>query len=128
MYTLHNTRDGQQLFISMMEDDHLKNTITLYLGKLKGYKELLDAKINISPIKMAMYGIDTQNMVSQAKTKIKSCCTRLYPYLAEAMLRGIDYKTQLQEIFERTGAEPAFDVDFKQARVIEYTPKYDPNE
>lgn len=115
MYNMHRTKSGETMFISMMEDDHLQNTINMYVNKIRSQKELLGAKVNISPMKMAMYGVDTARLVEAAKKSIKACCTKLYPYLAEAMLRGFDYKVQLQEIFERTSAEPKFDLEMEPA-------------
>lgn len=119
MYKLHSTKSGESMFISMMEDEHLQNTIMLYINKIRGQKDLLGAKVNISPMKMAMYGIDTQTLVDTAKRTIQGTCTKLYPYLAEAMLRGFDYKAQLQEIFERTGAEAKFELDARSDRLLE---------
>ena len=111
MLKIHKTRAGEQFFVSQMEDEHLRNTIELYLGQLKQLKGALEAKVTLNPFKSALYNVDVGAISEKAKGLINGVANKLYPYLAEAMLRGIDYKTELQTTFERTGAEEKFIID-----------------
>jgi hypothetical protein len=105
MLRMHRCNDGRKMFVSQMEDDHLKKTIELHFRKLENLKKAVTAKVNITPFKASLYGVDTAALHEMAQGKIKHQANALYPYLAEAMLRGFDYKEQLQTIFERTGKE-----------------------
>lgn len=105
MFEIHTTREGKQMFISQMEDEHIKNTINLYIKKLEMLKGLT-VKVDLPKFKKALYNIaDDEDIQAEAMDKLKDVAKALYPYLAEAMLRGIDFKTELQKVFEREGKE-----------------------
>lgn len=108
MLKVHTTREGASTFISQMEDDHLKNTITMYLSKISQLKGALEAKVNVSPFKAALYEVDVQVVSETAKKHISAHANKLYPYLAEAMLRGFDFSKELRVVFERDGQEALF--------------------
>ncbi len=111
MLRVHTTKEKEKMFVSQMEDAHLRATINLYLNRIRTLKDALSMKVTVSPFKSALYGIDMNDLSEQAKEKISDSANLLYPYLAEAMLRGMDFKVELQEIFERTGAEAKFFID-----------------
>ena len=105
MFKRHKTKDGDEMFISQMEDSHLTNTINYYLRKVREAKDSLTKSVAIDPFKGALYGIEPEAVRNMAMTAVVNLTAKLYPYLSEAMLRGIDFKEQLQEIYGRTGQE-----------------------
>ncbi len=111
MLKIHRTKEGEKMFISQMEDSHLQATINLFIKKIKDLKDALSMKVNVSPFKSALYAIDSTEIAENAKQRISTATSLLYPYLAEAMLRGMDYTVELQELFERTGKEDRFSIE-----------------
>lgn len=121
MLRVHKTKEGEKLFISQMADSHLTNTINMLIRKIEGYKGALEAKVNVSPFKAALYEVDVEQFSETAKKRISSTANGLYPYLAEAMLRGIDFKADLQRIFEREGQEGFFGIEGVHENLLEVT-------
>ena len=126
MYARHVTKDGKQMFISQMDDDHLKNTINLMFANIRNAKSLLSAKVSLSNFQGALYGMSKEKISKKTAKLIKNQTRKLAHYLAEAMLRGMNYTKELQELFERTGSDKQFDIllddeDFKKPRyALEY--------
>jgi len=119
MLRIHKTKEGERLFISQMTDEHLLATINMYLTKIAGYKDALASKISISPFKAALYEVNVEQFAETAKARISSTANGLYPYLAEAMLRKMDFSDKLREVFERDRQEGFFAIDDSGVRMIE---------
>ena len=111
MYKVHRTKEGKNMFISQMDDSHLTNTIKFILRKIKICKDALGLEIKATKLQSALYRIDEKELASQAKEEITEICETMYPYLAEAMLRGISFTTELQDLLERKVAEKKFNID-----------------
>ena len=111
MNKLHKTKAGDSMMISQMEDDHLSNHIKLLLRKIDSAKNALDANMKISKFQSAMYGVNNESLEKKASKVIKDMAEKLYPYLAEAMLRGISFTKELQKTFERSTAEIRIQVE-----------------
>ena len=126
MYARHTTKDGKHMFISQMDDEHLKNTINLMFANIRNAKSLLSAKVSLSNFQGALYGMSKEKISKKTAKLIKGHTRKLAHYLAEAMLRGMNYTKELQELFERTGADTKFDIlldddDFKKPKyALEY--------
>lgn len=126
MNKLHHPKNGSPIMISEMSDEHLKNTIQMYLNQLTELKQLLTQE-PISRFKKAVYRtayapLNLQEVEHSINYKIEF----LHPYLSEAMLRGIYFTIELQQVFERTGADilpRAFDSLSPQAVQISRTNK-----
>jgi len=104
MYEVHQTRDGITIYISQMDDEHLKNTINLKLRKIAALKGI-SVKVELNEFQKALYDLSEQEFSEKQANRLRKEVGGIYAYLAEAMLRGISYTEQLQKIFERTGAE-----------------------
>lgn len=119
----HTTIDGKTMLIAQMKDSHLENTIELYLKKIEGAKDILEAKVSVSKFRGSLYGFDDNTLAMKAKKQIRALTGKLLPYLAEAMLRGINFTEDLQRVFERKNPEEGFDFDFGDP-VTGKQPKY----
>lgn len=117
MLELHKTNAGEQMFISQMDNEHLQNTINCYFIKIEQAKSLLNTSVSVDKLKSALYEIDNKQIAKQASRLIKRITEKLYPYLAEAMLRGISYTERMQKVYERKIAEPKFDI-----KLLEFNP------
>jgi hypothetical protein len=81
----HMTKDGVEMNISTMTDEHLGNTINLYVRKLE---EASQASIeNGSPIQKLFYG--EEDLKDIAERVIKLMRKRLPVYIFEASIRGL---------------------------------------
>lgn len=106
MHRIHKTQTGQRLPISMMTDDHLKNTITLKLREVEATINSLNVlNTQVTPLASALYGIKPESISKAATARLPVILDNLYPYLAEAMLRGISFTDRLQEVMGRKGAD-----------------------
>lgn len=120
MLKIHTTKEGVSTFISQMEDDHLKNTINVFIRKITQLKTALEAKVSVSPFKAALYEVDVQCVSETAKKQISVQANKLYPYISEAMLRGFDFSKELRVVFERDGKEELFLVVDDGSRTLDY--------
>jgi len=84
-----------------MDDSHLENTIRMFLRKINDAKTMLDRSVKIDSFSSALYRISPEEVSNQARQSIVNMTEFLYPYLAEAMLRGIDFKEELQKVYGR---------------------------
>lgn len=105
MYEKHKTANGRKMMICQMDDNHLRNTILLFLKNVEEAKTLLTGTVQENKFRSALYGQD-ENLEKKAKGMIHSLTEKLYPYLAEAMLRGISFTERMQAVYERKLAEP----------------------
>ena len=105
MLKTHTTKSGVAMRICQMEDSHLDNTIKMIVRKIEEAKLLVRSNINADSFTEALYEVDIEAISNRAKEVIPEMTEILYPYLAEAMLRGKDYSLLLQEAFERDSRE-----------------------
>ena len=101
MLELHRTNGGQEIVVSSMEDSHLINTVNMHLKKIDDAKQMLSANVGNS-FQAVLYDVDYAKIMRKAKKQIQACTAKLYPYLAECMLRGINLTAELQKTFERS--------------------------
>jgi len=97
-----------------MDDEHLMNFILLSLKAINVIKEKLrGTNVPKDKFTLAMYGDDGDFYSDDELTEtLNNLCDRLYPYMAELLLRdvdlvvrGIDVKKMLQDTFERKEAK-----------------------
>jgi hypothetical protein len=101
----HKTKDGEVMFISQMDDNHLKNYINLALKGLETLKnQIRKSEEPKDAFNRALYSDDEGYSEEDLSDLINEVCDNLYPYLAELALRGIDMSERLKEVFERNGA------------------------
>ena len=120
----HITNDGTQMYVSEMDDTHLMNYILLALKAIKKIKLKL-RKVDELEDKFLSAMYPEQDIYSEEDLTemLNQLCNNLYPYIAELFLRDceyvvrdIDVKIQIQEVFERTKAKEkgeSTDIEFK---------------
>lgn len=89
MLEQHQTRAGRVLLIAQMDDSHLGSTIKLHLRKLNEARSLAQVQFNDDPFERALYGVKEINP-EQAGEVAALIVRKMYPYLAELVLRGGD--------------------------------------
>lgn len=107
MYKKHTTQTGEKMLIASMSDQHLENTINLILEKLQAINNLMDGteKYSGSPSQLALRGIRKSKLnFDDLANRQRDIMNLLYPYLAEAFLRGMNNKP-LQQALGRTGQD-----------------------
>lgn len=101
MLEVHRDRDGVEKPIAMMEDDHLVNYVNLMLSRAMAIKDA--GGMQFSRTEQALYGLP-QIDDEEIGHKIRSIIQKLYPYLSECYLRGIeDPILLLSEVLGRRG-------------------------
>lgn len=101
----HITKEGIVMFISQMDDIHLNNYILLVLrGIEKAKLQLRAGEVPQDKFSQALYPDDEGYSEEALSEMINELTNKLYPYLAEIALRGIDMSEKLQEVFERNGS------------------------
>jgi len=110
MIEKHKTKDGKLLLVSQMDDNHLKNTIGLVCRAIEKAIEGLEVDTEVSKKQAALYGINRDHIRTHCSNALPVLTQKLYPYAAEAALRGIDISERLQKAFGRTEAEGQFNV------------------
>jgi hypothetical protein len=89
----------------MMSDQHLRNTILLKLRgiiEIRRQTKVMHGVENIDPVNRELYKLNELDP-KHAATQIYDVLRRLYPYLAEAYLRGLEgVRETLQEAAGRT--------------------------
>lgn len=97
---VHKTFEGDEMYIAEMDDSHLKNTIDLHILNFKKAAKALNKK-DTNTINGILYK-NVGMTAEKAKWHINDISEKLPAYIMEAVIRGIDYSKQLQEIFGRS--------------------------
>lgn len=110
MLQKHVTREGKTMLIAQMDDKHLHNYLKLMLGKVNGVQSIRQGE-EITDYHRKLYDLPKVDDESVADM-VREALTRLYPYIAEAFLRGgdqfNDIRDLLQQILGRSEAVPKF--------------------
>lgn len=85
-----------------MDDEHLKNTINVFLGKIQGARESLDSALKPSEAALYRGHVDEDDLRESYADMVEF----IYPYLAELALRGIDMSAAIQQALGRKGPKP----------------------
>ena len=108
MNLTHTTKEGQTLMIAEMDNNHLKNTVTMILKGVEMAKEVLKGK-ELDPFKKALYSSRTPAMSkTQAKKIIATAPENVSPYILECVIRGIDFSVEIRKTFDRTYEKEKF--------------------
>lgn len=91
--------------ISNMDDEHLINTIKFFLRKVNLAKSYMRNKNAADPFKSSLNYTKEYN-IEELKEMVVGWTNLLSAYIMEAMLRGMDFKNDLQSTYERKGYEP----------------------
>lgn len=91
----HRTKDGNVMLIAEMTDSHLKNTIKLFIRKMMEVRHACATQPELGPMERAMYGISEADPTEGGRL-LRVITQKLYPYLAELFLRGIDEDSEIR--------------------------------
>jgi hypothetical protein len=107
MKLIHRTKEGKEMPIATMTDDHLTNMLNLIYKKAKELKQLRE--LSGDSFKARLYGMKIINDEEVADL-INSILEYAAPYLQEAYLRGLEGpRNMLIDIFERNARLEGFD-------------------
>lgn len=103
MKLTHTTREWNTILISMMDDTHLLNTITMFLNSMHNDMVIIKSKTTNKEddLDLLLSWYDIKDMKKNSKERIKKLNEKIMPYVFEAALRWINISTQLQSIFWR---------------------------
>lgn len=114
MYKFHTTADGKKMLIGQMQDQHLLNTIRLYLRKIDEALTLIKNPVLSDPMVAIFHKVVSPEKVKEtAEQTIKFSIETLQPYLMEAYIRDDlvnTIKDEMQATFSRSSAMPEIDV------------------
>lgn len=105
MNSIHITKDGEQMLVAEMADDHLLATISGHCRVIRELRDALDNGLSIKKSTMAIYapGADTEAHVQKMASELKFRTERLQPYVMEACLRELNGVAKLlHEAFGRS--------------------------
>jgi len=89
MFNKHYTKEGHEILIADMEDSHLNNFIQLQFKKISDMKTIANAEVELDVFQKTLYGFEDIDIETVAE-KTRMIIEDMYPYLAEAFLRGMD--------------------------------------
>ena len=101
MKTTHKTREGVEMLIADMTDEHLLNTIHAAAGGIKNLRLALEAPVSVSAFERVMYKRKTMSEEDIAE-KLEWTMNHLGAYVFEAALRGLNITNTLQSAFGRS--------------------------
>lgn len=106
MYVSHTTKDGLHMQICDLSDSDLLSILNTIFENIRVIRNSMRSKENNSydPFKKQL-GEGNRLSMDELKASLDTRLSKMYPYVAEAALRGFDLKNQMQEVFERGGQE-----------------------
>lgn len=103
MLERHFTRDGNQMLIAEMDDNHLQNLVKLKIAQLGKLQGQMAENPKMSEFQARLYGVETVD-VEKAARESRRIIEGLYPYLAELYLRNLtDLVAPLRRVVGRSG-------------------------
>lgn len=100
MLEKHVTREGNELLIAEMSNEHLVNFVNMLLNRASAVKNQ-SMTIPQNNYTRKLYGL-REVSEEQAAMEVREIIRKLYPYLAELYLRGIDTTRELlAKVLER---------------------------
>lgn len=101
MGNTHITAEGQKIFISQMDTNHLLNTIKLILKHIKDANEMVSGISIKWNMDLYIAGIDEETVKRNAKHIMMQAHEKLWKYIIEAVIRGENLTTEFREVFGR---------------------------
>lgn len=108
MYEIHRTREGVELLIGQMTDDHLKATINAHLRIISKSRLIIEGNADNNQdtlVTILQPQFSKKAIQEQAKATLLYHHEKVQPYLCEALLRGLEEITDnLQRTYGRSQA------------------------
>ena len=108
MFEIHRTRDGEEMMIAQMSDDHLIKVIKLLCSRIATCVKILNG-VNIKGgalIAALRPEFSQEAMKKQATLLIRDLDEKIKPYVIEAYLRNLNISEFLQEAYQRKAKIP----------------------
>ena len=102
MDNLHKTRDWKEMFISQMTDEHLQNTVKIFLNNIKKSSDFLSWNGNLTnTIDMRLSWNRIEDLWEKFETILKQSYLMLWRYTIELFIRWINMSEDFKEAFWR---------------------------
>ena len=101
----HRTKEGIEMNINQMENDHLINTIKMFVKNLQSARDTMERGAGGFYEKANDIHVD----IEKANTFVRGFHQMFSPYILEALIRDLDVSEQVKEyqtIIERKTAVP----------------------
>lgn len=109
MLEIHHTKEGKTMLIAQMSDSHLVNYINLVLTKVEEAQDAMHQDTDATEYQKRLYGI--QSITEEDAADItREALHKLYPYLAEALIRpdvAVIVQARLIGVIGRSSALPS---------------------
>ena len=108
MFQIHRTKNGEEMMIAQMSDDHLIKTIKSFCSKIATCVKILNG-VNIEGgalIAALRPEFSQEAMKEQATLLIRNLDENIKPYVMEACLRNLNTSEFLQEAYQRKAKIP----------------------
>lgn len=120
---IHKTKDGKQLLIAEMDNNHIKNTIKMFCIRIEGLSDIVDnGGTNALPKSQFVIagGAKLYKALSPeaAAGKLQYFVKKIQPYVLEAAIRGIELTAELQKAFNRQEALTTV-VEFSNYEIVD---------
>lgn len=103
MLEQHTSSEGITTLICQMSNEHLTNAIRYYCRKIKQVRQASEVTNTGNDYSNALYGFHQIDQETAAEIN-RMAIQKLYPYLAEALLRGLtEVRQDLIIALERDG-------------------------
>lgn len=104
MYTYtHTTLQWDNMPISDMKTDHLRNTIKLLIKRIEECFTIMEGTNNTN-VRHKIFSSSKSISKAQAKQLVVSITETLAHYIFEATIRWQDFSSELQELYQRKDA------------------------
>jgi hypothetical protein len=101
MINRHTTKEGHEMLVAEMGDDHLLNTVSMYIRRATQAKSRMN-DTSQSEYARHLYGA-SQATPAEVALEVGAIMRRLTPYIAELYMRqiGEEFRQPLAELLER---------------------------
>lgn len=113
---IHTTKEGDQMLIASMTDDHLLNMIRLLCGSMANARMVITGTAQEDPIlKVLEPGFSHAAIKTKAEETIRRGHSLIQPYVLEAALRRLDIQAHLHQAYGRSAGIPTTTIDLTKA-------------
>jgi len=120
---IHKTREGKVFLLAELEDLHLHNILNVKLDTLETAKAVLGEVAKRNKFVEALYG-EVMNE-DNARDFVAGFDRSIAPYLAEALIRGLDVSVHVSRYQDLIGRKSKIKISYAQRqKLLDQTPTY----